>query len=336
MGMVFLITFMAWMSDNKCDRVYSRNGAVLLRKIIIFVVLCSAWVKADTFHVDGVEFVYRMPASIKNEKAQQIPVSARRDAVVLPRVMVLFGGRGWQGEKTLAAYTFDRLADKHGLILLSPSFSKGDYWEPEHGSGETLKKAIAEVLRRASLMRNEKLENRNEKAPPIPHSSFLIPDCNLYLYGYSAGGQCANLFYAWMPGEVAAWGAHGCGVYNTEKIKGMAGRQLAPALITCGIEDAERHAISRQFAYTYREMGGGLLWKPYPGSGHELTRDALALAEAWFDAVISDTPPCFVGEDDILRVFSADKSDMVDVEFRNPIANETIREQWQAVTGVIE
>jgi len=83
-------------------------------------------------------------------------------------------------------------------------------------------------------------------------------------------------------------------------------------------------------------MGGGLLWKPYPGSGHELPRDALALAEAWFDAVISGTPPCFVGEDDILRVFPADKSDMVDVEFRNPIANETIREQWQAVTGVIE
>ena len=42
---------------------------------------------------------------------------------------------------------------------------------------------------------------------------FRLGNLPVLMYGYSAGGQCAALFSAFMKGEVAAWGAHGCGVY---------------------------------------------------------------------------------------------------------------------------
>ena len=266
--------------------------------------LCAVRAGAETFQMDGVSFEFRLPQHVA------LPCGPDEDGATPPRVMVLFGGRGWQGMKTLETYAFDRLADRHRLVLLSPSFYEGAYWEPESGSGDILKKAVVQVCRLAG-----------------------VPDdgarSELYLYGYSAGGQCANLFYAWMPDDVAAWGAHACGVYgNAAKMKQKTGKRLAPALITCGTEDTGRHAVSRQFAYTYREMGGELIWKPFSGMGHALNRDALALAEAWFDALLSGESVRSVGEDDTLRVLPAAEAEKIDVEFRNPLANEAVRNLW--------
>ena len=148
--------------------------------LLLLLLLCSAafGVAAATLTVDGVEFAYRLPAG---------PPQA---------IMVLFGGRNWKGGDTLKRFRFDELADRHRLILLSPSFRDHNYWEPEKWSGPALKRAVAELERRCRM-----------------------PSRRLLLYGYSAGGQCANLFYAWMPEKVAAWGAHACGVYFTGKIK---------------------------------------------------------------------------------------------------------------------
>lgn len=268
--------------------------------------LCAVRAGAETIQMGGVSFECRLP------RHTALPCRPDGDGTTPPRVMVLFGGRGWQGKKTLETYAFGRLADRHRLILLSPSFCEGAYWEPESGSGDILKRAVVQVCRLAG-----------------------VPDdgarAELYLYGYSAGGQCANLFYAWMPGDVAAWGAHACGVYgNAAKMKPETGKRLAPALITCGTEDTGRHVVSRQFAYTYREMGGALLWKPFAGIGHALNRDALALAETWFDALLSGGSVRFVGEDDTRRVFPAVEAEKIDVEFRNPVADETVRERWGA------
>lgn len=226
------------------------------------------------------KIVYRVPAQY-NENS---------------RIMVLFGGRNWPGEKTLKAYGFDTLADKHQLFLLSPSFVDHDYWEPEQWSGEVLKKALAELRKRYKLKKNR-----------------------LYFYGYSAGGQCANLFYAWMQDEVAAWSAHGCGVYFNAPIK-----EPVPALITCGLKDEERFQISRQFIYRYREAGGQLLWKTYQGV-HELSREALELARAWFDAILASENIQEYGEDDTGKI--RDKNS-IDLEFRNPFHNTKLRELW--------
>jgi len=273
--------------------------------LLMSCVMCvKPLVRAEAFRVDDAAFAYRLP--------QQVPDSSPR------RVMVLFGGRDWPGEKTLAAYSFGGLADRHGLVLLSPSFTKGEYWEPAGGSGDTLKKALVHVCRLAGFADDGRLPE-------------------LYLHGYSAGGQCANLFYAWMPDEVTAWGAHACGVYGkAAKVKGKIqteGKGLVPALVTCGTEDTERHAISRQFAYAYREQGGDLLWKPFQGMDHALERDALAFAEAWFDALLSGEGIRFIGEDDTGRILPVSEAEWIDIEFRNPLTNEAIRDRWSATTN---
>ena len=163
---------------------------------------------SEVIRLDGVDFHYRIPQKF-NEKS---------------KIMVLFGGRNWQGERTLKTYNFNALADKHRIFLLSPSFKDRDYWEPQVWSGRLLQKAIRQLEKRYKLQPQK-----------------------VYFYGYSAGGQCTVLFYQWMPQKVAACGIHACGVYP-EKIK----YSQAPFLITCGTEDKERFQISRYFIYRYR------------------------------------------------------------------------------------
>ena len=234
------------------------------------------------FSVDGVEFACRRPLEFSDES----------------RIAVLFGGRGWSGEKTLQAFGFDGMADTNRLFLVSPSFSVGEYWRPETGSGLILRRALDSVRRRYGL-----------KNLPV------------LMYGYSAGGQCAALFSASMKGEVAAWGAHGCGVYPDADLASH-----SPALITCGEEDSERFAICRQFAYRRRESGGNVLFKGY-GCGHHLNRDALDLASAWLAAFSGKTPSVKAwGEDDTQRVLPVFR---IDSEFRNPLYSSDIERLWK-------
>ena len=261
------------------------KNLVNIQRIMAFVFLIAPGAGGGTDSVRGVEVVWREPKAWSAES----------------RIIVLFGGRNWPGEKTLKTYAFDALADRHSLFLLSPSFADREYWEPAAWSGAVLREAVAALETRCRL--------RPQK---------------LFFYGFSAGGQCANLFYAAMPERVAAWGAHGCGVYFEGTVSNP-----APALVTCGEEDAERLVISRQFAYRYRESGGALLWKPL-ACGHTPDPAALALARASFDADLSgETAPRFIGEDDTGRAVPPAQGERIDMEFRNPLYNETIRELWQ-------
>ena len=260
------------------------NRLIFIRVAAMVVLSAGFAGGAETMFVEGTEFVYRVP----KEHGTNSPI------------MVLFGGRNWPGDRTLKTFKFDDLADRHGIFLLSPSFRDRDYWEPAAWSGEALTSAVREI--------------------EVQHG--LAPS-KLYLYGYSAGGQCAALFQAHMPDRVAAWGAHACGVYPP-----IVTNAAAPALVTCGLNDAGRLVISRQFIYRYREAGGSLLWKIYPG-GHELDAEALMLARAWFDAVLSGSVAPDVGEDDTLRTVSASELETIDIEFRNPLLNAAIRERWR-------
>ena len=176
-------------------------------------------VPEDIVHiaVSGSEFVCRVPRKYDTDS----------------RVVVLFGGRGWPGAKTLKEFGFGPLADRERAFLISPSFSKGEYWNPETGTGKKLAAAVAELRKRYGL-----------KASP------------LVLYGYSAGGQCAALFAQSKELSVAAWGAHGCGVYPDGVVAAK-----VPALVTCGHGDEDRLRISRSFAMRYRGQGGALLFK---------------------------------------------------------------------------
>ena len=255
---------------------------------LLFAVWCCLFPllsMAESVMLDGVEFRWRVPKSVHENG----------------RIMVLFGGRNWPARKTLETFRFDELADRHGVFLLAASFRDRNYWEPQAWSGALLLRAVALLERRYGLTPQK-----------------------LLCYGYSAGGQCANLFYAWMPDRVAAWGAHGCGVYFRTKVD-----HPVPAFLSCGVLDAERFAVSREFVYRYREAGGALLWKYDPESGHELTPAVLALARAWFDAFLSGKDFSMYGEDDTGRVVSAARMESIEPEFRNPLYVGAVTELWR-------
>lgn len=251
-----------------------------MKSLLFLSLLIPAWLFSDVIRLDGIDFHYRVPKRYDTKA----------------KIMVLFGGRNWRGDRTLKIYNFNDLADKHCIFLLSPSFKNCDYWEPQEWSGKLLTKIIWQLEKRYNLQPQK-----------------------VYLYGYSAGGQCTALFYQWMPRKVAACGIHASGVYP-EKIK----VSQAPFLITCGSDDNERFQISRHFIYRYREHGGQLLWKYFPNSGHELSKDALDLAKVWFDDLLSNKKVIAYGEDDTWQV-----KEQVDAEFRNPLYSEKMRKLWQ-------
>lgn len=256
-----------------------------MKKIVVTCLLFTAiFSHGEEFFLEGVRFHYRIPQQLRNDS----------------RIMVLFGGRNWPGDKTIKIFQFDALADRHGLILLSPSFRDREYWQPENGFGERLLRAVA-VLEKKYRLKSRKL----------------------FFYGYSAGGQCANLFYAFMPQRVEAWGAHGCGVYFKSRIQ-----TPVPALITCGKEDQERLRISRDFLYRYREAGGQLVWKYYPNA-HELNHEALNLARAWFDSRCQAHSPVAVGEDDTGQLFSLKEMNKIEPEFRNMLSSDAEIEEFR-------
>ncbi len=89
----------------------------------------------QSFIIGNVTFAVRPPSAVDESS----------------RIMVLFGGRNWQGERTIEAFRFHGLADKHRLFLLSPSFTKDNYWESSSGSGETLKKVITQIEQQYGL-----------------------------------------------------------------------------------------------------------------------------------------------------------------------------------------
>ena len=99
---------------------------------------------------------------------------------------------------------------------------------------------------------------------------------------------------------------------------------LRQGFVSCGKDDAERLRISRDFAYRYRESGGVLLWKPVE-AGHEMSPRSLCLAREFFSAIASGVPCSLWGEDDTRQIRPRDR---IDVEFRNPLYNDSIAAIW--------
>jgi len=228
-------------------------------------------IKTDAPENKELQFCLRIPAS-------QTEVS---------RIMVLFGGRNWLPDKTIKSYNFDKLADRHNLFLLSPGFRNDDYWYPETWSGKALLEAVKYV-----------------------REKYHLSDSKLLYYGYSAGGQCSNLFYAWSPDLVDAWGAHACGVWcKPETLK------QAPALITCGEQDTDRYLLSFAFAQAARGNGASILWRSYP-TAHGLNPESLALARAFFESILSNSEKKieYAGDDQTLKFYPVPSRHEKDIE----------------------
>lgn len=250
-------------------------------------------VKTDSHLNRELEFAARIPEGYSKADAGEY------------RIMVLFGGRNWDAEKTIRTYKFNKLADSYKLFLLSPSFKDDEYWEPEKWSGKALFQAVSELEKRYGLKPSK-----------------------LFYYGYSAGGQCVALFYNYSPEKVQAWALHASGIYFDARNWKKA---FAPGLITCGIDDYERYRISRNFIFHFRESGGRVIWIPYRNEDHCLTQNALDAAKYFFGDQLTQKEIFCIGEDDTCQTFPADKKSVENVleEYRNYLTSERLMELWR-------
>ena len=237
-------------------------------------------VRVTSEAVDGVEAVFAVPGRVLADS----------------RVLVLLGGRGWDGQRALRGLGFAEWAAGRGWCVIAPSFTDGEWWRPEGGSAAALRRMV-ETLRGRHALR------------PLP----------VFVFGYSAGGQLTALMQASPPFPVAAWCAVGCGVFPDPPRCGP------PALVACGVGDTGRFSIGRTFACRYREAGGELLWRPHRG-GHGLDDASLALAREFFAAVASGARCAMWGEDDTRRVAPRER---IDPEFLNPLYNARIAALWR-------
>ena len=237
-------------------------------------------VKIATDVVKGIEVVSVVPGDVRSDA----------------RILVLVGGRGWTGAKSIRDLGFAKWAVGRGWCLVAPSFSKGEYWEPKSGSGVVIRESVAALCKRHGIR-------------PLP----------VFLFGYSAGGQLVALLQEADPSLAAAWAVYGCGVYPESPVV------KAPGFVSCGTADADRLRISRDFVYRARESGGQILWKPVK-SGHGLNDQSLSLARAFFSAVSRGTPCTLWGEDDTRKVCAADQ---IEVEFRNPLYDSQLSSLWR-------
>ena len=226
------------------------------------------------------------------EVVSVVPDDVRSDA----RILVLVGGRGWTGAKSIRDLGFAKWAVGRGWCLVAPSFSNGEYWEPKSGSGTIIRNAVDAICKRHGIR-------------PLP----------VFLFGYSAGGQLVALLQEADPTIVSAWAVYGCGVYPESSVV------KAPGFVSCGTEDSDRLRISRDFVYRAREAGGQILWKPVK-SDHGLNEQTLSLARAFFSAVSHGTPCTLWGEDDTRKVCAADR---IEVEFRNPLYDSHLSSLWR-------
>ena len=237
-------------------------------------------VNISTREVNGVEVVFAVPSEVSRDS----------------RILLVFGGRGWDGDRSLKELGFFRWAVAKNWCLVSPSFSKGEYWEMQSGSAEVVRAAVRQLRKKHSL-----------SSRPV------------FLFGYSAGGQLVSLLQEHDPKFADAWAVYGCGVYPETA------RSRTPGLIACGIGDEDRLRISRDYAYRFREAGGLLVMKPVAG-GHELSELALSLAREFFEAIDAGLAPVAWGEDDTLVIRPREA---IDIEFRNPLYGAKMPELWQ-------
>lgn len=134
---------------------------------------------------------------------------------------------------------------------------------------------------------------------------YNISDENLFFYGYSAGGQCSNLFPAAMPERTRAYVSHASGVFHKPNPNMMG----IPALLTCGDADHARYVINKKFIGDYRKLGVNILWKSFynhthdiPSASQKLARDFFRYCHRKYEKDLYSAAPSFVEPSKILYV----------------------------------
>lgn len=248
------------------------------------------------------------------------PSKYRSASAAKYRLLIFFGGRNASGEGEIKNRAWTDWCDRNDVFLIAPSYRDGNYWEPQRWSGKALLEAIA--------LLKKKYPN--------------ICDDKLLFYGYSAGGQCSNLFPAWIPEKSRAYVSHACGVFHrpSGRMKDVA------ALLTCGDADRRRIAINRRFIESCRKFGINVLWKSFPNRPHDVPQGSAHLARAFLEYYhrlyacdldaskprpAGDEKPQFVGDDIDGIVYPADSPEAMQIceEDRVFIVSRELAEAWE-------
>ena len=272
----------------------------------IFLLIFMALLSASAGEITSFNIPTKAPRNKTVKMVLRIPADFSPEDAKNYRVMVLFGGRNWHGEKTIKTYDFVKVADKHKLFLLSPSFKNDEYWEPKKWSGKALLEAINKIKKKYKLNL----------------------DGQVLYFGYSAGAQCAALFYRWKPEIVKAWGAYACGVWFWPKKQVT---NAVPAIITCGEDDIQRYLLSKRFVRTAREHGYSIIWRSYPIE-HGLSSKALALTRSFFASVLSGQSKAkYIGDDQEMNFYPVQSKNArnIEIEYRNNFSNLNLAKQWK-------
>ena len=270
-----------------------------MKKILFILTIC--WTFFGYLHAKELKH-FTVPTNTKNNKnlAVHYYIPTNLDPLKT-QLLVCFGGRNWLGAKTLKDYNFYDLADKKNLILVTFSFKNDDYWQPEKWSGNAMLKGIKIIKKKYKIKNAQKL---------------------LY-FGYSAGGQCANLFYAWRPDLVEALALYGCGVWSKYKKT----KTITPMLIMCGVKDYERLQLSYNYTYYARDLGAEIIFKEFT-TGHEINKKILNLATTFFCSILENKKNILVGDDQTKQLYLLKEKSRIELDYRNCFRSKKMAKTW--------
>lgn len=186
-------------------------------------------------HVDGGPRTYRL-------------VLHRRESRPRP-VVVAFHGTGDSPEAMVEYTGLDRLAARHGFLLVVPS-GRGRTWRTvdvgdldEHADVRFFDRIVADLSRRYEVDRER-----------------------VYVVGMSDGGRFAQLLAAARPRTVAAVVAHSAS--RPAALDGLESERHVPIMLVVGADDPAVGAV-RADVDDYRAAGGVVEFIEVPGLGHE-------------------------------------------------------------------
>ena len=290
--------------------------------ICVFLPLVAIW--GAEAKIDHVKVQGKGTENRECEIWYRVPKDYDANSKALYRVLVYFGGRNFSGKTQMGYKDWHEWLDKNGIFLVSPSFKNENYWDPKGWSGRTLLDGIAKIKK-----------------------NYRISDRRMLFYGYSAGGQCSNLFPAWMPERTRAWISHASGVFHKPNIR----MKDIPGLLTCGDADRERYLINKKFIAEYRRMGVNILWKSFPNHPHDVPRGSTQLAwdfmEYYHKKYAEDLDPSlssyiapskilYVGDDMDGSLYKADSPavNAINPDDRVYFTVEEIAKSWEKCTNI--
>jgi predicted esterase len=169
------------------------------------------------------------------------------------------------GDGRTMLLTWERYADDHGFVIVSPTFGPG-YNRLAGKEDERLLAILEEV----------------GEEVPIEERVFLV--------GFSGGAQFAHRFAFRHPERVLGVSAMSAGQYDPPPVGGVP----VPFLVTVGGEDCvdpDRVALAQEFARTLEEAGYPVALEVIPGVAHAVSDRAITLTVAFFERLHSAYSP---------------------------------------------